>query len=118
VAKVRGASEVSGENGAQAALEENRQGKAFTPDKEMSARCFLWLAVLLPLAACDKPKPSEEPPARNQWQIVPAGQHTVDGTTEYGAWRINTATGEIDFCSYAPSGSQGTPTCSGSVNGF
>ena len=76
----------------------------------MNARCVLVLFAFT-LTGCDINKP-----AAPRWTIVPAGEPTDFANVKmYGAWRINSETGETSFCSYTPASPPSPePLCSSS----
>lgn len=55
-------------------------------------RLFFALAGLSLLSACD-----ERPMSNGRWQVVSAGP---GATNDRAAWRIDTATGALQYCSF------------------
>jgi hypothetical protein len=70
----------------------------------------LVLVIALSLMGCDKlaSKEVSPPPAASsdfgRWIVVPASNEptTLSGSTFWSAWRLDTKTGDLEFCSYTP----------------
>jgi hypothetical protein len=82
---------------------------------ELRARQLLPLVLLL-ATACNQPARLAEPPAAKptevgRWAVVPATQAPVmnQGSPFFFAWRIDTATGRLEACTYDPGGWQYAP---------
>src|SRR5262249_20700806 len=78
----------------------------------MSWRGVLLAGVLLAGCSDPSPKPGPQPlPANTEfgrWVIVPASNEPLSNGTgrqpTYGAWRLDTKTGDLEFCSYYAGG--------------
>ena len=89
-----------------AALDEGHEAAA-PEGREM--RFAFTLVVILVLAGCEKPA-GKLPPEIGRWAVVPAPSVPDAPLATRAAWRIDTVTGALEYCDYAPS--QGILACS------
>jgi hypothetical protein len=85
---------------------------AWAGGQVVKSRCvILALALAGALSGCDRSgaKPAQSASAAGPWTVVPATAGPYAGANRnnsalFSAWRINTVTGSLEFCTYDPGG--------------
>jgi hypothetical protein len=82
----------------------------------VKSRCFVMAVIFAgtlasALSGCDRSgaKPAQSSASSGPWTVVPATVGPYAGANRnnsalFSAWRINTVTGSLEFCTYDPGG--------------